>query len=72
MNNIILGINSDHADSSACIFVDGKLVAASEEERFNRIKHWSGFPIQSIQYCLEESGVSFNEISDITLSLIHI
>ena len=68
MNNIILGINSDHADSSACIFVDGKLVAASEEERFNRIKHWSGFPIQSIQYCLEESGVSFNEISDITIN----
>ena len=39
----IIGINAFHADSSACILVDGKLVAAVEEERFNRIKHWAGF-----------------------------
>ncbi len=41
---IILGINAYHADASAAIFVDGKLIAATEEERFTRIKHWAGFP----------------------------
>ena len=37
---IILGLNAYHADSSAAIFVDGKMIAATEEERFRRIKHW--------------------------------
>ena len=49
---IILGINAFHADSSACIFINGKLIAAAEEERFKRIKHWAGFPIESILFCL--------------------
>jgi carbamoyltransferase len=39
---IILGLNAYHGDSSACIVVDGKLIAAVEEERFTRIKHWAG------------------------------
>ena len=46
---IILGINTYHADSSACIIVDGKLIAAIEEERINRKKHFSGYPIESIK-----------------------
>ena len=50
---IILGINAYHADSSACILVDGKLIAAIEEERINRIKHYSGYPIESIRECLK-------------------
>jgi carbamoyltransferase len=37
---IILGLNAYHGDSSACIVVDGKLIAAVEEERFRRVKHW--------------------------------
>ena len=41
---IILGINAYHADAAAAILVDGKLIAAAEEERFNRIKHSAGFP----------------------------
>ena len=41
---ILLGINAYHADSSAAIFRDGHLIAATEEERFRRIKHWAGFP----------------------------
>ena len=41
---IILGINAYHADSSAAIFVDGRMIAAIEEERFTRVKHWAGFP----------------------------
>src|SRR5437868_5009780 len=59
---IILGINAYHADSSAAIFVDGKLVAAIEEERFTRIKHWAGFPTHAIKFCLKEANVSFDEV----------
>ena len=40
-NKIVIGINAYHADSAACLIVNGKLVAAIEEERINRIKHWS-------------------------------
>ena len=57
MNCYILGINAYHGDASAAIVVDGHLVAAVEEERFNRIKHWAGFPAQSIRYCLEAAGI---------------
>jgi carbamoyltransferase len=65
---IILGINAHHADASACIVVDGKLVAAVEEERFRRIKHWAGFPSIAIQYCLDEAGVSLNEVDHIAVN----
>jgi len=65
---IILGINAYHADSSACILEDGRLLAAAEEERFTRIKHWAGFPLQSIQYCLREAGVDIEEIDHIALN----
>ena len=41
----IIGLNLFHGDSSACLVLDGKLVAAAEEERFKRIKHWAGFPL---------------------------
>ena len=68
MNKIILGINSNHADSSACIIVNGKIVAAAEEERFNRIKHWAGFPENSILYCLEDSGIKFKDIEDVAIN----
>jgi hypothetical protein len=55
---IILGINAYHADSSAAIFVDGKMIAAIEEERFKRVKHWAGFPRQAIEFCLKEARSS--------------
>ena len=48
----ILGLNAYHADAAACLVKDGTLVAAVEEERFRRIKHWGGFPGESIRYCL--------------------
>jgi carbamoyltransferase len=51
----ILGLNAYHGDSAACLFVDGKLVAAAEEERFRRIKHWAGLPTEAIDYCLREN-----------------
>ncbi len=59
---IILGLNAYHADSSAAIFKDGTLIAATEEERFRRIKHWAGFPSEAIKFCLREAGVSLAEV----------
>jgi carbamoyltransferase len=63
----ILGLNAYHADSSAAIFKDGSLIAATEEERFTRIKHWAGFPEKAIQFCLNEAGISLSEIDYITI-----
>ena len=68
MDKVILGINSNHADSSACIIINGKLIAAVEEERFNRIKHWAGFPEKSISFCLQEAGVDFSMIDDVAIN----
>jgi carbamoyltransferase len=45
---IILGLNAYHGDSSACLLEDGEMIAAVEEERFTRIKHWAGLPVQAI------------------------
>ena len=59
---IILGINAYHADSSAAIFVDGKMIAAIEEERFRRVKHWAGFPELAIAFCLQEAGVGYADV----------
>ena len=59
---IIIGINAYHADASAAIFVDGKMIAAIEEERFTRVKHWAGFPAEAIRFCLTEAGVSFKDV----------
>ncbi|MFQ3659901.1 MAG: carbamoyltransferase N-terminal domain-containing protein, partial [Anaerolineae bacterium] len=54
----ILGINAYHGGASACLIADGKLIAAAEEERFNRVKYWAGFPVQAIQYVLREAGIT--------------
>jgi carbamoyltransferase len=59
---IIVGINAYHADASAAIFVNGSMVAAIEEERFTRKKHWAGFPALAIQFCLQEAGVDFKDV----------
>ena len=48
----ILGISAFYHDSAAALVVDGRIVAAAQEERFTRIKHDSAFPTQSIEYCL--------------------
>jgi carbamoyltransferase len=64
----ILGINAFHGDASASLIQDGQLIAAVEEERFNRIKHWAGFPAQSIQYCLDTAGINITEIDHIAVS----
>ena len=65
---VILGINAYHGDSSACLVLNGILVAAAEEERFRRIKHWAGFPSRAIRYCLEEAGVGPQDLDHVALS----
>jgi carbamoyltransferase len=64
---IILGVNAYHADSSAAIFRDGRMVAAIEEERFRRVKHWAGFPSMAIEFCLKEAGVTLDQVDYITV-----
>ena len=64
----ILGINAYHGDSSACILKDGQMIAASEEERFRRIKHWAGFPSEAISFCLSDAGISVKDLDYVTIS----
>lgn len=64
----ILGINAFHGDASACLVVEGRLVAAAEEERFRRIKHWAGFPSEAIKYCLAEAGIRLEEVGHVAVN----
>lgn len=64
----ILGLNAYHGDSAACLIKDGKLVAAAEEERFRRIKHWAGLPTQAIDYCLREGGIALEDVEHIAVN----
>jgi carbamoyltransferase len=64
----ILGLNAYHGDSSACLVKDGLLVAAAEEERFRRIKHWAGFPSEAISYCLAEAKIGLDEVGHVAIN----
>ncbi len=59
---IVLGISCFYHDAGAALVRDGELIAAAEEERFNRQKHYSDFPEQAIQYCLDEAGVTIDQV----------
>ncbi len=61
----ILGISAFYHDSAACLVVDGEVVAAAQEERFTRKKHDEGFPVNAATYCLEEAGLSIDELDAI-------
>ena len=63
----ILGINAYHGNASAAIVCDGQLIAAVEEERFNRVKYAAGFPSQAIRYCLKAAGLTLNEIDHVAV-----
>ena len=65
---LILGLNAYHGDASACLLRDGEIVAAAEEERFRRIKHWAGFPSEAIRYCLQEAGATLAEIDYVAIN----
>jgi carbamoyltransferase len=61
----ILGINAYHGNASAAIVCDGQLIAAVEEERFNRVKYAAGFPVQAIRFCLKEAGLTLVDIDHV-------
>jgi carbamoyltransferase len=63
----ILGLNAYHADSSAAIFKDGVMIAATEEERFRRVKHWAGFPSEAIKFCLREASIDLSQVDHIAI-----
>ncbi len=66
----ILGINAYHGDASAVLLKDGRLVAAVEEERFNRVKHSAGFPSLAIRYCLQRAGIRITDVAHIGISRV--
>ncbi len=66
----ILGINAYHADASAVLLKDGDVVAAVEEERFNRVKHSAGFPSQATRYCLDQAGIDISDVTHIGISRV--
>lgn len=65
---IILGVNAYHGDASACVVRDGRIIAAAEEERFRRIKHWAGFPSEAIRYCLSAAGVRLSDVEHVAIN----
>jgi carbamoyltransferase len=65
---LTLGLNAFHADSAAALVRDGELIAAAEEERFRRIKHWAGFPSQAIAYCLSEAGIRLSDVDHVAFN----
>ena len=67
---LILGINAFHADAAAALIEDGRIIGAVEEERFRRIKHWAGFPSQSIRWCLDEAGIGFDRIDHVCINTL--
>ncbi|MBT4927374.1 hypothetical protein HON17_04070, partial [bacterium] len=58
----ILGISSYYHDSAACLLKDGKIIAAAQEERFTRKKHDQNFPINAINYCMQEAGITADDL----------
>ena len=64
----ILGINAYHGDAAAALIKDGRIVAAVEEERFNRVKHCAGFPAEAVRYCLKTAGIAIEDVAHIGVS----
>lgn len=75
MTRYILGLNAIYHDPAACLLGNGQILAATEEERFNRIKHskcrtlFERLPIHSIEYCLKEGGITFDDIEAVGFSI---
>ncbi len=68
MSVSVVGISAYHGDSSAALVTDGRLVAAVEEERFTRIKHWAGFPRASIAQCLSAASMTAGDVQHFALA----
>ena len=63
----ILGLNAYHGDAAAALVLDGELVCAAEEERFNRVKHCAGFPSRAAAWCLSEAGLTATELDHVAI-----
>ncbi|MGH8442072.1 MAG: carbamoyltransferase N-terminal domain-containing protein, partial [Nevskiaceae bacterium] len=64
----VLGLNAHHGDASTALFAEGELVAAAEEERFRRVKHWAGFPEQAVRYCLAHAGIGLDQVAHVAVN----
>ncbi|MGH9538078.1 MAG: carbamoyltransferase family protein [Terriglobales bacterium] len=64
---LILGLNMFHADASAAIVQDGKVVYAIAEERLNRIKHYAGFPALAVKACMDAAGVKLTDVDHVAV-----
>ena len=67
-DKIILGINGMNIhthDASACLLINGKLIAASSEERFTGVKHTADFPVEAIKFCLKQGDIKISDVTDI-------
>lgn len=65
MSISILGISAFYHDSAACLVVDGKIIAAAQEERFSRKKHDHRFPVHAVQYCLDEARITIDDVDSV-------
>jgi carbamoyltransferase len=63
MQQIVLGLNTGEINASACLSVDGRIVAGAPEERFNRRKLTRDFPHGAVQYCLEQAGLTLSDVT---------
>jgi Predicted carbamoyl transferase, NodU family len=61
----ILGISCFYHDAAACLVVDGRIVAAAQEERFNRKKNYPDFPLQAANYCLQAGNITINDVDHV-------
>ncbi|MBP7509248.1 MAG: carbamoyltransferase [Prolixibacteraceae bacterium] len=61
----ILGISAFYHDSAAALIIDGKIIAAAQEERFSRIKQDASFPVNAVRYCLEEASLKIDDLDSI-------
>jgi carbamoyltransferase len=65
---VVLGVNAYHGDVAAALLRDGEIVAAVEEERFRRVKHWAGFPRDAIGACLDMAGTAARDVEAFAVS----
>ena len=65
---IVLGLSRYHSNSSASIVINGKILASAEEERFVRIKNYTGFPVSAINFCLNYCNLTINNIDIISVN----
>ena len=65
----ILGISAFYHDSAACIILDGKIIAATQEERFTRIKHDSRYPKNAVEFVLNFANLKLSDVDHIVFFL---